>query len=531
MRVRRTSPHHTLWPESSLPAGWRSAMERLSTFVIERVEPDGGVREPCQSRVLESALTLSLLRDIPDRIDQATRITGYLQRRRATAHPLDQALIAAACGSPADGRSVDLNAYIAQAPDFTSRRKRATFEALLLACGAEIGTESAPDQTSFSNTGLHPWAEAQTTAVKVIWATAPGARHQAEHRDIELLLSTQNSDEIWEGNLLVHLSALHALHRQGGHEAIVRNGVDKLLAHQRRDGGIPFFTDTDTWCTATAGVALQAAGAPDDVIQTIADNLVRRQKPQGSWSVTDIAEVTDIDDTSVILELLQTYDDPAHRQAIERGRQSLLATHGNDGGFPTYIAGAPSEACMTAAAINALSCRPTGDAAVITSALGFLAAQQRADGTFPPDWSSSRFHAMFRAVLAVSELDTSCAQELRSKALDHILHSQNTDGGWGQQPGSVSDPVSTAYAMIALCHQPDPRPVAAGIEYLLARQNSEGSIDSISDSIGPRPFVFRVPVLGDIFTLMAFAHISHRAAPLADAVIRDRSDTAASPVT
>ncbi|MDI3390757.1 terpene cyclase/mutase family protein [Streptomyces sp. B-S-A8] len=465
-------------------------MERLSTYVIERVDPDGGVREPCQSRVLESALTLALLRDHPDRTDPAARIAGYLRRRRDTADPLDQALIAAACGSPADhGRPVDLGSYIAQAPDFTTRRKRVFFEALLIACGAEDGgaeSAPAPEQAAFSHAGLHPWAEAQTTAVKVIWATARGAQHRIEDRDIELLVSLQNQDEIWEGNLLVHLSALHALHRLGGHEAVVRSGADKVLKHQRRDGGIPFFTDTDTWCTATAGVALMAAGAPDDVIQTIADNLVQRQKPNGGWSVTDIANVTDIDDTSVILELLQTHDDPAHEKAIERGRQSLLTTRGPDGGFPTYVAGAPSEMCMTAAAINALSCRPPHDPTVLPNALEYLAGGQREDGTFPPDWSASRLHVMFRAVLAVLPFDVPRAHTVRTRAFDHILRTQNADGGWGQQPESTSDPVSTAYALIALCHQPDPRPVAAGIEYLMARQNSEGSIDSISDSIGLR---------------------------------------------
>ncbi|MFC9294726.1 prenyltransferase/squalene oxidase repeat-containing protein [Streptomyces sp. NPDC057011] len=522
MRVRRIPPHHPLWQENALPTGWRTTMDRLSTYVVERVDPDGGVRDPCQSRVLESALALSLLRAMPDRTDPATRITGYLQRRRTTAHPLEQVLIAAACGSPADGRqSLDLDTYITQAPDFTSRRKRATFEALLIACGAESGTKWVPDETSFSNAGLHPWAEAQTAAVKVIWATAPGARHIVERRDIDLLLSTQNRSEIWEGNLLVHLSALHALHRLGGHEDIVRNGVDTLLEHQRRDGGIPFFTDTDTWCTATAGVALLAAGAPDDLIHAMADNLVRRQKANGGWSVTDGAEVTDVDDTSVVLELLQTHGSSGHRQAIERGTKALLATRGPDGGFPTYVAGAPSEACMTAAAINALSCLPSHDPAVLSTALEYLAAQQRADGTFPPDWSSSRLHTMFRSVLAVSQSDAPHAQELKSRALTHILNSQNTDGGWGQQPASTSDPVSTAYAVIALCHQSDPRPVAAGIEYLMARQNSEGSVDSISDSIGPRPFVFRIPVLGDIFTLMALGHVSHRVAPPAIHTARD----------
>ncbi|MFE3902084.1 hypothetical protein ACFXPY_17580, partial [Streptomyces sp. NPDC059153] len=96
-----------------------------------------------------------------------------------------------------------------------------------IACGAQSGTVSTPDQASFSNAGLHPWAEAQTTTVKVIWATAPGIRCPIERRDIDLLLSTQNRDGIWEGNLLVHLSALHALHRLGGHEDLVRLGADR----------------------------------------------------------------------------------------------------------------------------------------------------------------------------------------------------------------------------------------------------------------------------------------------------------------
>ncbi|MFI9627624.1 prenyltransferase/squalene oxidase repeat-containing protein [Streptomyces sp. NPDC052042] len=512
MRFRPTLPDHIRWPEDSLPIGWRAAMHRLTTYVIERVESDGGVRDPCHSRVLESALALSLLRGMPDRADRAARIAGYLDRRRSTAHPLEQAVIAAACGTPAGSRPLDLDAYIAQAPDFTGRRKRATFDALLIACGAEHDTDREPDPASFSNAGLHPWADVQTTSVKVIWATVPGVTGRVEQRDVDLLLSTQGRSGIWEGNLLVHLSVLHALHRLGGHEDVVRAGVDRLLEHQRRDGGIPFFTDTDTWCTATAGVALLAAGAPDEVVRAIADNLVERQKPNGGWSVTDVSDVTDNDDVSVILELLQTLGDPAHEAAVDSARQALLATRGPDGGFPTYVAGAPSEACMTAAAINALTCRPPHDPAVLTDALAYLTAQQRADGTFPPDWSASRLHTVFRAVLAVSHFDEPGAHGLRSKALDHILRSRNGDGGWGQQPGSPSDPVSTAYALIALCHQPDPQPVAAGVAYLMARQNSEGSIDSISDSIGPRPFVFRVPVLGDVFTLMALGHVSRRIA-------------------
>ncbi|MFJ9446720.1 prenyltransferase/squalene oxidase repeat-containing protein [Kitasatospora sp. NPDC101235] len=528
MRFRPTLPDDVRWPEDALPAGWRTAMDRLTTYLVGRVQA-GGVYDPCHSRVLESALALALLRGRPEYAEQAERIVGYLERNRAAAHPLEQVAVAAACGESADRLALDFDVLIAQAPEFTGRRKRAFFEALLIACGLQLGADGEPDEASFSNAGLHPWAEVQTTAVKLIWATVPGAKCQAGQPDVELLLATQGRDGLWEGNLLVHLSVLHALHRLGGHEDVVRAGVERFLAHQRPDGGIPFFTDTDTWCTATAGVALLAAGVSEDVVRAVADNLVKRQKPNGGWSVTDISEVTDIDDTSVTLELLQTLGDPAHKQAVDSARQTVLALRSPDGGFPTYIVGAPSEASMTAAAINGLTCAPPQDPAVLTDALAYLAGQQRPDGTFPPDWSASRFHTIFRAVLAASHFDVPAAHELRAKALDHVLRSQHTNGGWGQQPGSPSDPVSTAYALIALCHQPDPRPVAAGIAYLMAHQDVKGSIDSISDSIGPRPFVFRIPVLSDIFTLLAFGHVSHRMALIPAQVTEEPAPTSARP--
>lgn len=91
-----------------------------------------------------------------------------------------------------------------------------------------------------------------------------------------------------------------------------------------------------------------------------------------------------------------------------------------------------------------------------------------------------------------------------------VRSEQNRDGGWGQQAGDESDPRSTSYAIIAMCGQVDPAPVARGVEYLLARQRPDGSIPSASDSIGPRPFTFTVPVLGDIFALLALGHVARR---------------------
>ncbi len=91
-----------------------------------------------------------------------------------------------------------------------------------------------------------------------------------------------------------------------------------------------------------------------------------------------------------------------------------------------------------------------------------------------------------------------------------VRDSQNGDGGWGQRAGSSSDPISTAYAVMALCGQDDPGPAAAGVQFLLRHQLTDGSIPSVSDSIGPRPFLFHVPVLADIFALMALGHVRSR---------------------
>jgi hypothetical protein len=136
-----------------------------------------------------------------------------------------------------------------------------------------------------------------------------------------------------------------------------------------------------------------------------------------------------------------------------------------------------------------------------------------ADGTFPPDWSSSRLHTVFRTVLVTSRVPDRFpgpARGIAERALNFVLRSQNEDGGWGQGADSPSDPISTSYAVMALCAQEDPRPAAEGVRFLLRHQREDGSITSTSDSIGPRPFIFHVPLLADIFALMALGHVTRR---------------------
>ncbi|MEU9097329.1 prenyltransferase/squalene oxidase repeat-containing protein [Streptomyces sp. NPDC048361] len=447
-------------------------------------------------------------------------MAAYLNGHRHCPQPLDRLLARAALGNQADAAELlDVDAFLRQAPDFTGPRKRALIDAVLHLLGVGPAPQ-APAAEAFSQRGLHPWARVQVTAVKIILAHARGAMDEVGDQDVSLLRSTQHPGAVWEGNLLIHLSVLHALSFVCGLDQLVEQGIQTVLEHQRKDGGMPFICEEDTWVTATAGIALHATGADQRVLNNIAGHLISLQDPSGGWSYSERAQLTDVDCTSAALEVLQLTDPAAHHIAIRQAVGSLHAVRGQDGGFPTYLAGAPSEACMTAAAVNALATQGAAQHGVVNQALAYLSSRQHEDGTFPPDWSSSRHHTVFRAALAAS-VDAggpgSHGERILRRCRSLVLDTQEPDGGWGQQDGAPSDALSTAYALITLTAVGDGRETLAAATrasaYLLTQQRPDGSIASVPDSIGPRPFGFTIPALADVFTLLALGHLTHRITP------------------
>ncbi|MFI6172555.1 prenyltransferase/squalene oxidase repeat-containing protein [Nocardia sp. NPDC051052] len=457
-------------------------------------------------------LALNLLERTGLQPQRRSRLTDYL-RAQATTDPLDRILVDLALTATAGPTAGLAEVFLARAPGFTGARKHAMFDAIFALYGRL--PPHPLDPGAFDLTGLHSWARVQVTAVKIVLADAAGSHDHISDEDVRILLETQRQGQVWESNVLIHLWALHALHRLPHTEDVVVEGLTKAMAHQREDGGMPFVGDTDTWCTATAGVALAAASAPRDILHAVAAHLQSQQQPGGGWSYTDLAYQTDVDDTSVAIQFLGALDTVRYREPIRRGEKSLLAVRNPDGGFPTYIAGAESEACMTAAAVDALTPRWKRHHDTIAAGLEFLADQQREDGSFPPDWSSSRLHTVFRALLAATRNpghQPAYLRQMTKRIMALVLDGQNTDGGWGQQHREPSDPISTAYALIAVCRQNDPAPAERAVTYLLAHQRDDGSIAAIPDSIGPRPLRFTIPILADIFTLLALGHLSHRIA-------------------
>jgi squalene-hopene/tetraprenyl-beta-curcumene cyclase len=538
MRIAAPAARVPPWPHSALPAELVPATARLRAHVLNLVRPDGTLHSPCHSRVLESALLLALLDRTGLEPAARSRVTAYLSLHCDSPEPLDRLLARAALRhKPAPDGLLDVERFLARAPDFTGPRKRALLHAVLTLLGAVPAEEiSVPE--AFHLHGLHTWARVQVTAVKTILAHAHGHR-TVDEGDLELLRSTQRPGTVWEANLLIHLSVLHALVPVAGQYPLVVEGVRTALRHQRPDGGLPFICDEDTWVTATAGVALHAAGACAPVMDRLARRLVALQHPAGGWSFTESIQLPDVDCTSVAVEVLHLVGPAVYRVPLRRALGALHALRGKDGGFPTYLAGAPSEACMTAAAANALSTQGPAHRHEVEAALAYLASQQRPDGSFPPDWSSSRLHTVFRAVLAASRHPGSSAaspaRRIITRGVALVADCQNPDGGWGQQDGDASDALSTAYALAALSTQDTPGPAARGVTYLLTQQRPDGSISSVADSIGPRPFGFAVPALADVFTLLALGHLTRRLGPTpcrtppVDSDPKGEPDTASSP--
>ncbi|MCX4404030.1 hypothetical protein OG840_20345 [Streptomyces sp. NBC_01764] len=169
---------------------------------------------------------------------------------------------------------------------------------------------------------------------------------------------------------------------------------------------------------------------------------------------------------------------------------------------------------MTANTITALQPFPFAHASLLEGATAYLLNAQKPDGTFERSWSLSEANAMLRALnaLTLAHRHNPANHQGRLQPAIASIHQRllvtaNADGGWAQSPGEDSDPMSTAYTLTALAPtHPDHPTVQAGLHYLLSRQNPDGGYSSVSDQAAPRPLRYTIPVLTDIFVLLALTH-------------------------
>lgn len=537
--MRPVTPSHRAlvpWPEEVDRDQLHEATSRLVAHVGGQVGDDGAIRGKCLSRVLESALALSLMTRTGVAPPARSRVLGYLRGHLDSSQEFDRVLAALAVGRATGRASVDdadivgklTEMLLGAAPSFISVRRRRMLYAVLSLFGCPVPSDAAPAAGDEAPTDVvHSWAAVQQAAVTLVLATATGVSNAASEAALRTLSAVRPAETVWEGYVLLHLLTLHGLAGVPGHEKTVRGGLETLLRYQCEDGGFPFVVHLQHWCTSTAGIALAAAGGPPDVLRRMARSLAahdvdearrslclslsRGEPLAGGWSIGPEVAQNDVDCTSCILEFLHAEDPVAHGHLVRRGVDALLAVQGADGGFPTYVAGAASEPCMTAAAVNALAPHPS-TAAARERALAYLAGSQQPHGGFEPGWSRSRLHAMFRARLAACTADPTDRRTARmaERIERSVRETQNPDGGWGMQPGDPSDDISTAYGLIVMCHGTGARPVGRALSWLLAQQGADGGFGGPPDMVGPRPFPYHIPVLTDAPVLLALGHVRHR---------------------
>lgn len=490
-----------------------SCRDRLARRVFDRVGPAGLVDAPCESRVLESALLLSLLEAERIAPDAAARLRHYLRTTLDTSPPdaVQAAFGRAALGEIVPGSTI-VRETLSSFAHYTADRKRLMFQTLL----AELGAADFPavPLTAFNSYDKPNWLPLQTRALMIMAAWGTGTPNAITEDDWATLLPAVRPGPVWEGNHFARLVSLLALRKHPGHRQAVRDTLHRIAVHDLRpDGGVPFITGLDLFATAIAGIGLAGIRPGTAPLTDMADAFAAHQQPDGGFCYATGVAQTDVEDTSYGIEFLRAAAPRQHARTIAAAEHYLLAQRNADGGFPTYAHGSPSDVVMTAAAVNALAPNPAHQLTVQQS-VAYISEQTKAGDFIARSWSRSDTNTVFRVSLACAPLPRSAPAQLREAAAAtrrrlarYLADTQHSDGGWGHDKDDSSDPISTAYAVIALAHLPEETTVLSrALRYLITEQQPDGGYTSKPDQAGPRPVLYRAPALTDVCVLLAFAH-------------------------
>jgi len=486
--------------------------EDLLAHLMNHVDDDGGIHEKCGSRVLESALMLTLLHRENLFPDVRRGLAGYLRRASLIrdAAPFDRMLAPAALGRPTVLPFNEALAWLDEYDHFTAVRKRRVFGSVLGLLGV-VAPEDIPDLSAVRYRGMAPWVELCLCALKVINAYGRGTPHQVSDED-RVFLFDRLADNLAAGcHFTSYLLALYACGLLRSGSSVVRDGAAQLVQLRSADGGMPFVPEMEIFCTATAGLALVRAGAPRALMTRMADFLVALQSADGGWAFTATSRQSDVDDTAYCVEFLREFEPVRYAVSIRAAQDFLVSLVNADGGFPTFQRGHQSEVTMTAGAVIALAPRWDRYGAVIGPALDYLLDAQREDGAFERSWSLSEADAMFRAAHAAQaippgRLDQRLQDRISlaaTRSVGYLERTHNSDGGWGQRAGDASDVLSTSYSVLTAACWGRHQLGAKGLQYLMDVQEPGGGFTSIPDQCAPRPLPYDFPVLADVYALMA----------------------------
>lgn len=496
-------------------------------FLLGKQDTQGIFASGCRARPLETALALHLLRLLGVASDTQIVLSDYCRRhassgtsgRESRAARLDAAVSSILCKHAVKlpVTAPELGALTVALDGFdhpTEARKRVLLQTLLAELEVPVPPMAPMPRGDLRLGGSHLWARVALAAVRILQMCAAGRRSEIEDDEIHFLVAHQSESGAWEQHMLTTLLALLALARVGQRADTLHRGVGFVLRHLRPEGGIPFIPDQDVWNTCLAGRVLVEVGAPRARLDLSARFLRAQQLGNGGFAYAAGVTQSDADDTAVGLDFLAHLDRQAFHSTISRAERHLLDLQNEDGGFPTFVHGAASDAEITAKAISALASRAGAHAEPIERAWAWLERNQREDGGFRAEWKLCFTYPLLHVLAAAASRPAGSARDaVRDRAIAFLRRHRRSDGGWAIHPDdSESHVLGTAYALAGLGTAPgalSQREAFESAALLIDRQSRDGEISASPDSVGPRPFVYDVPILSTIYSLWGLSRVRH----------------------
>lgn len=512
--------------------------KNIDTLLASQRE-NGSINAYCCSRVLESTLTLHLLRNQSYQQSKQKQIENYLiseiskKSHHAAFEGIEEAIMMIA-EQVISNNNVSSKLSI-QLIDSLLNREQGRKELYFGCLFAEVGVLNFSDlpfsDRAFQNSSrpLQTWAKVMMCSIKILYCYGTSKESQITKADKDFLKEKLLGGNIYENNVLTQIVGLIALSKVLAKQDL-EAPIDSLMNWQQQDGGFPLMTGLDIFVTPLAGLAIQEAlpslpkkyqESVQEAVTQMAKYLASEQAENGGWSYMTGTTQTDMDDSGLCCALLAEVDAnkfDLHLQRVEKYKSQM---HNKDGGFPTYIKDNPSTPSMTAAALhgiaelllsypNKLSFWKDS----IFQTLQYLSTCQKEDGTFERRWSNAETHAMFRVAIALrciqkvpvfgvfSETITSITSKM-----EHYLHkNQNVDGGWGFTSNDDSDIISTAYAILC-CTKSNSELATRGMKFIISIQQENNEVLKYRpELLGPRPVPYDIPLLPLVIQTHAFAY-------------------------